>query len=1231
LSGSDENLANAPAAASKSKNILLASPLTKPGAKPAEKPKQLQTKPFSAPLKSAATSLKPAENPSAHPPQKTSGTLPPLVRPPQINAPTKDTNTDISTSEAASATPAKQSKPSAIPVANAQVEKPKQAKSVQTPQIKPQVHSARTVKPQSPRTACPTPQAPKQPSPPQARSAQPAERKEPVLQVAEPEQPQISRQNIKYQPKLERQHLPAGMPRPRASLNKKSKTASIGCLIHSMQAEPSKTPFYTAAIASVLWLFIGGLLGWLLVGQSFNDFSGYKAVLGSSSIYILAASVLVPIAIFWFIAQLIVRSQEMKLMASAMTEVAIRLAEPDKMAEQKVASVGQTIRRQVSAMDDAISRAIGRAGELEALVHNEVAALERSYSQNEYIIRNLLNELVSEREAIAHNSQQVKQTLQGVGARVTSDIRIATDDIGQTLSQHGTMSALKLQQAGDHVTQALRTTTEQTVAIKQKISAELPQLLDKMNVEQERLGRVIDGANHNLGQLDTTLVQRTVDLDQQLAQRTADLDSKLAQRTKDLDNKLAKHTSDMDQQLADRTTDLDKKLIRHTTQLDHKIARRTLDFDSRLTRRTTDFDSRLAKQTSAFDDHLSQRTTEIDGMISKHTGELNKRLVQKVKALDASLAMRTKAMDKALASKAREIDRTFVAHRDDVDTTMQKKAIEIDKAISSQAKAMDASLTKKARTIDAALTRRLNSLEEQAAIQNARQLEETAPQTPDKEITNTRAPDKTETQSRPEAKTEEKNTSATAKTNPDLSMLRGSEALERAMSKQSETLHQNLDSNSSDLNQTINKQNEFSPDITALTKKHAQLLNEQVKQAALMGNQLLSKGNELKATAGLLNNPDMKMSVMMGPQQNKARAVLADIESRSEDLQNNRRAYTNALVNSLALCNETGAKLKQLLVENASPRAEQAIVELEQANKKNLENTQESKKWMEDYTNSLSQHVVQLVTGMSRSSSRTKVLPGEVANTSTDIKKSVKEQLRALDALAQISGATISNNMISATDSRSSSQGRGSHGQGHIQPQGLAGNILQPPTKGVVPTATGMTTKGANSSGAGTKRPSQWSFGDLLARVADTDTEHEEQPLPTYRPSKAGGSTREADKRKPSVTLDPLDVLRMDDIARALDSHTAALAWKRSQSGERNVFTRRLYTPEGQATFDQISERYHNNEDFHATVEKYVRDFEGLMNEAKEKDPSGRVIQNYLTSETGRAYLVLAHISGRLG
>jgi hypothetical protein len=41
-------------------------------------------------------------------------------------------------------------------------------------------------------------------------------------------------------------------------------------------------------------------------------------------------------------------------------------------------------------------------------------------------------------------------------------------------------------------------------------------------------------------------------------------------------------------------------------------------------------------------------------------------------------------------------------------------------------------------------------------------------------------------------------------------------------------------------------------------------------------------------------------------------------------------------------------------------------------------------------------------------------------------------------------------------------------------------------------------------------------------------------------------------------------------------------------------------------------------------------DFERMLGEAEASDPAGSMLQNYLTSESGRVYLLLAHASGRL-
>ena len=208
---------------------------------------------------------------------------------------------------------------------------------------------------------------------------------------------------------------------------------SIGGLIYALQQRPSRSPFLIALITSAVWFVLGLGVSYAVFLKAFDGASSTTEMLANPAIVAVIATVAIPIALFWFLAILVWRAQELRLMSSAMTEVAVRLAEPDRMAEQSVASLGQTVRRQVAAMNDAISRALGRAGELEALVHNEVAALERSYSENENRIRNLINELASEREALANNSERVSEALRGVGSQVTREITAASEKASQTL------------------------------------------------------------------------------------------------------------------------------------------------------------------------------------------------------------------------------------------------------------------------------------------------------------------------------------------------------------------------------------------------------------------------------------------------------------------------------------------------------------------------------------------------------------------------------------------------------------------------------------------------------------------------------------------------------------------------------------------------------------------------------------------------------------------------------
>ena len=327
----------------------------------------------------------------------------------------------------------------------------------------------------------------------------------PPLEFTEPQAPSASASAAPPR-QFVRTRRPAGPPpQRRLSAPANDDFPSIGGLIFALQQRPSRTPFLVALGASIAWFLIGGFFAFGLISNQVSA-GGLSGLLGSTSALTASLALIVPIVIFWFLALLVWRAQELRLMASAMTEVAVRLAEPDRLAEQSVASVGQTIRRQVAAMNDAISRAIGRASELEAMVHSEVAALERSYGENEHRVRSLISELVTERQALANNSERVSEALKGVGAQIARDITAASASIDKKLAERGVqLTELLVSRSSE--------AAEQVHKAQARVADAVPALIERLSKEQGRLTEVIEGASHNLVALEGAIAQRTTALD----------------------------------------------------------------------------------------------------------------------------------------------------------------------------------------------------------------------------------------------------------------------------------------------------------------------------------------------------------------------------------------------------------------------------------------------------------------------------------------------------------------------------------------------------------------------------------------------------------------------------------------------------------------------------------------------------------------------------------------------
>jgi len=134
--------------------------------------------------------------------------------------------------------------------------------------------------------------------------------------------------------------------------------ANIGQILQALRRRPARTPYLIATLAAIVWAAGGLATAYLLHVELLAMLSsprmGLAAFVGTGS------AIVVPMIFFYVIAHMFSRSQDMRLVAESMAEVAMRLAQPETAARESIVSVGQAIRREVAAMGDGVERAFPR-------------------------------------------------------------------------------------------------------------------------------------------------------------------------------------------------------------------------------------------------------------------------------------------------------------------------------------------------------------------------------------------------------------------------------------------------------------------------------------------------------------------------------------------------------------------------------------------------------------------------------------------------------------------------------------------------------------------------------------------------------------------------------------------------------------------------------------------------------------------------------------------------------
>jgi hypothetical protein len=392
---------------------------------------------------------------------------------------------------------------------------------------------------------------------------------------------------------------PAGPVRGKIAAN--DDVPSIGGLIYALEQKPSNKVFRYAAIGSAVWAVVGLIVGALTLAPDWQAGQPLSSLLLHPTTFYTATAIIAPIAVIWLLALLSWHIASLALKSATMSEVAIRLAEPDRTAEQSIASLGQAVRRQVSFMNDAVSRALGRAGELEALVHNHVAELERSYEHNERRIRDLINELGGERHALLDTSTNVTETLKTLGT-------------------------------------------------------EIPTLIEKLSTQQLTLRGIIANAGENLASLEGSLATATGRFENAVGSRTLQLQSVLEDYTTAFSSALGARTEQMrvtfdgymqtlDTTLGNRTENLQTVFEEYARALDTTLSNRAQALDIQLVERTRSLDEAFQKRLELFDDQIVRSTSAIDHAVS-----------EKASLLTNALALHSQTFRDTISQQAADLD-----------------------------------------------------------------------------------------------------------------------------------------------------------------------------------------------------------------------------------------------------------------------------------------------------------------------------------------------------------------------------------------------------------------------------------------------------------------------------------------------------------------------------------------------------------------------------------------------
>jgi apolipoprotein A1/A4/E domain-containing protein len=504
---------------------------------------------------------------------------------------------------------------------------------------------------------------------------------------------------------------PAGDTGARRAAN--DDRADIGQILQTLRHRSSRAPYIAASVGGFIWI-AGGIAIASLYGAEIRSIFATPGV-GLAAMVALSAAIAVPVIFFFVLAHMFNRAQDMRVVAESMAEVAMRLAQPETVAHESIITVGQAIRREVAAMNDGVERALARAAELEALVHNEVSAIERAYSNNEVRIRDLLTELSNQSETLANQAEHVRNAIASVHLDLGHDISSVGDLVANKVNEMAQRVTRSLTEKGEHITLALghagdsmidalsergstlldrlETTSDQaTTAISSasdRLSASLNFKTEHVHDEfadlaarlQQMMSARLDQVAQGFAEKSSITIETMATRSQQFTDAIADNSARLAESIATALNSRGEAVKDM---LAARLQAFQDIFNQGGTELTEKISRDSSNLANLITRHITDFDHTVKNYGGELVGQLGQRTQDVTEALRNHIDTFDQRVTSRTGEISATLDQQLSQFEALLGSRVTDLAKTLSEGGKDVVSALDQRIGEVAGTINSR-------------------------------------------------------------------------------------------------------------------------------------------------------------------------------------------------------------------------------------------------------------------------------------------------------------------------------------------------------------------------------------------------------------------------------------------------------------------------------------------------------------------------------------------------------------------